>query len=300
MKISIYKQLIYKSLFHIQSIVDKKNTLSILGNILLEAKDSSLVLSATDMDISINEKINCSIVEEGSVTVPVHTLYDIVRKIPDGNEIEFISNDGKRFSIRSGKSKFSLSCLPKDDFPLIEIEKLQSEFVINSKTFLNILEKTRFAISNEETRYFFNGIYFHKSSINNQDNLSLVATDGHRLAKVDFPFTEGLIDIPGIIVPKKTIYELCKLLANYDEDIVINIDPNKIIFYIDKITFISKLIDGNFPEYEKVIPKNNNNILKVNKESFCEAVDRVSTITSDKSRVIKHRKILLQNIVVKK
>ena len=122
MKISIDKQIIYKSLFHIQSIVDKKNTLSILGNILLEAKDSSLVLSATDMDISINEKINCSIVEEGSVTVPVHTLYDIVRKIPDGNEIEFISNDGKRFSIRSGKSKFSLSCLPKDDFPLIEIE----------------------------------------------------------------------------------------------------------------------------------------------------------------------------------
>ena len=183
MKIAIEKNLIYKSLSHVQSIVEKKNTLPILSNILLEAKENSLVLSATDMDISITEVINCSVIEKGSATVPAHTLYDIVRKIPDGNEIEFISNDGKTFSIRSGKSKFSLSCLPKKDFPLIEIDKFDCEFSINSNIFLQLIEKTKFAISNEETRYFLNGIYFHKKNLNNKDYLSLVATDGHRLAK---------------------------------------------------------------------------------------------------------------------
>ena len=295
MKISIEKNLIYKALSHVQSIVEKKNTIPILSNILLEATDSSIILSATDMDISITETINCSVIEKGSVTVPAHTLHDIVRKIPDGNEIEFISNDGKTFSIRSGKSKFSLSCLPKKDFPLIEIDKLNCEFSINSKIFLQLIEKTKFAISNEETRYFLNGIYFHKKSLNNTDYLSLVATDGHRLAKIDLPHPNGLVDIPGVIIPKKTIYELCKLLTDINEDIIINIDPNKIIFYIGKTTLISKLIDGNFPDYQKVIPKNNNNIVTADRQKFCEVVDRVSTITSEKSRAIKFR--LLNNLI---
>ena len=295
MKISIEKNLIYKSLSHVQSIVEKKNTIPILSNILLDTTDSSLVLSATDMDISITEAINCSVIEQGSVTVPAHTLYDIVRKIPDGSEIEFISNDGKKFSIRSGKSKFSLSCLPKKDFPLIEIDKLNCEFSINSNIFLKLIEKTRFAISNEETRYFLNGIYFHKKKLNNRDCLSLVATDGHRLAKIDLPYPNGLIDLPGVIIPKKTIYELCKLLTDINEDIIINIDPNKIIFYIGKITLISKLIDGNFPDYQRVIPKNNNMIVTADRQKFCEAVDRVSTITSEKSRAIKFR--LLNNLI---
>ena len=295
MKISIEKNSIHKSLSHVQSIVEKKNTIPILSNILLEATDSSLVLSATDMDISINETINCSVIEKGSATVPAHTLYDIVRKIPDGNEIEFIANDGKKLSVRSGKSKFSLSCLPKEDFPLIEINKLNFEFSIDSNIFLKLIDKIRFAISNEETRYFLNGIYFHKKSINNTDCLSLVATDGHRLAKIDLPHPNGLIDLPGVIVPKKTIYELYKLLTDINENIIINLDPNKIIFYINKTILISKLIDGNFPDYQRVIPKNNNNIVTVDRQKFSEAVDRVSTITSEKSRAIKFR--ILNNLV---
>ena len=295
MKISIEKNLIYKSLSHVHSIVEKKNTIPILSNILLEATDSSLILSATDMDISITETISCSVVEKGSVTVPAHTLHDIVRKIPDGSEIEFIVNDGKKFTIRSGKSKFSLSCLPKKDFPLIEIDKLDCEFSIHSNVFLKLIEKTRFAISNEETRYFLNGIYFHKKNLNNIDSLSLVATDGHRLSKIDLSYPDGLIDIPGVIIPKKTVYELCKLLTDISEEIIINIDPNKIIFYIGKTTLISKLIDGNFPDYERVIPKNNNMIVTADRQKFCEAVDRVSTITSEKSRAIKLR--LLKNLI---
>lgn len=295
MKISIEKNRLFKTLSHVQSIVERKNTIPILSNILLEAVDSSLILSSTDMDISITESINCSVIEKGSVTVPAHTLYDIVRKIPDGNEIEFISNDGGKFSIRSGKSKFSLSCLPKSDFPIIEIDKLSNEFSIESKALLKLLDKTRFAISSEETRYFLNGVYFHKKNYNNLDYLCLVTTDGHRLAKIELPYPDGLIDIPGVIIPKKTINELCKLLADSSDETKINLDPNKIIFYIGNTVLISKLIDGNFPDYERVIPKNNTNIVSANKSIFCEAVDRVSTVTSEKSRAIKLR--ILDNII---
>ena len=295
MKISIEKNNIFKSLSHVQSIVEKKNTIPVLSNILIEAKDNILILSATDMDISITETLSCNVIDPGSVTVSAHTLYDIIRKIPEGNDIEFISNDGKRFSIRSGNSKFSLTCLPKEDFPIIEIEKLTSELTIDAQIFLNLIEKTKFAISNEETRYFLNGIYFHKRTQDNLNFLCLVATDGHRLAKIDLEYKEGLGDIPGVIIPKKTINELCKLLVDVNGEIKINLDPNKVIFYINKTILISKLIDGNFPDYQRVIPKNNNEILQVQKNVIFRAVDRVSTITNERSPAIKFK--LLSNLM---
>ena len=298
MKISIEKNILFKSLSHVQSIVEKKNTIPVLSNILIEAKETSLTLSATDMDISITETFNCNVIETGSVTVSAHTLYDIIRKIPDGNEIEFISNDGKKFSIRSGKSKFSLSCLPKEDFPIIEIEKLKSEISLDSQILLKLIEKTKFAISNEETRYFLNGIYLHKKNIENKNFLSFVATDGHRLAKIDYLYEGDESEfnaVPGIIIPKKTINELGKLLSDYVGNIKINLDPNKIIFYVDRTVLISKLIDGNFPDYERVIPQNNNNILKINRIAFSKAVDRVSTVNSESSPAIKFK--LLKNLM---
>ena len=295
MKISVEKTNIFKSLSYVQSIVEKKNTIPVLSNVLIQAKENNLILSATDMDISITAQLNCNIIEEGFATVPAHTLYDIIRKLPDGNEVEFISNDGKMFSIRSGKSKFSLGCLPKEDFPIIEVDKLKSEISIESQELLKLIEKTRFAISNEETRYFLNGIYFHNQDTDNNRNLSIVATDGHRLAKIDYESNNDLDEIPGVIIPKKTINELSKLLSDYNGTVKINLDPNKIIFFIDKSVLISKLIDGNFPDYTKVIPSNNLNVLKVNRELFCEAVDRVSTITNERSRAIKFR--LFNNLV---
>ena len=294
MKISVERSNIFKSLSHVQSIVEKKNTIPVLSNILIEAKNNCLTLSATDMDISITEMLNCNIIEEGSITVAAHTLYDIIRKIPEGNEVEFISNDGNRFSIRSGNSKFSLACLPKDDFPVIEINQLKSEINIDAKILLNLIEKTKFAISNEETRYFLNGIYFHQKN-QGESILCLVSTDGHRLAKIEYKSEENINDLPGVIIPKKTINELCKLLAECDSNIKINLDPNKIIFYIDEIVLISKLIDGNFPDYEKVIPKDNEEILTVERVVFSDAVDRVSTIASERSPAIKFK--LLQNLM---
>ena len=296
MKFTVEKNTLLKSLSHVQSIVEKKNTLPILSNILLDAKENSLILSATDMDISITEKLNCNIIEEGSTTVSAHTLYDIIRKLPDTSEIEIISNDGKIMSLRSGKSKFSLGCLPKDDFPIIEIEKLENEINIEAQQFLKLIDKTRFAISNEETRYFLNGIYFHAIKQNDDtDFLSLVATDGHRLAKFDIKYKENLNKIPGVIIPKKTVNELYKLLTDSNDLVKINLNSNKIIFFIDQTILVSKLIDGSFPDYRRVIPKENKNILKINRQSFSLAVDRVSTITSDKSPVIKFK--LLKNLI---
>ena len=293
MKFLVEKNTLFKSLSHVQSIVERKNTLPILSNILIEAKDNSLILSATDMDISITDKISCNVVEEGSTTVSAHTLYDIIRKLSDLNEIEIISNDGKLMTLRAGKSKFSLGCLPKDDFPVIEIGDLENELNINSHTLLKLITKTKFAVSNEETRYFLNGIYFHKIQRENKDFLSLVATDGHRLAKFD---TEQILkNIPGVIIPKKTINELFKLLSDSQEDIRINLNSNKIVFFIGNSILISKLIDGNFPDYKRVIPTNNDNILRINREAFGLAIDRVSTITNDKLPIIKLK--LMNNLV---
>ena len=295
MKFSVEKNIIFKSLAHVQSIVEKKNTLPILSNILIEAKENHLVLSATDMDISITDKLNCNIVEMGSTTVSAHTLYDIIRKLPDTSEIEIISNDGKIMTLRAGKSKFSLGCLPKEDFPIIEIGDLENELNIDSQNFLQLIDKTRFAISNEETRYFLNGIYFHMKKIDQSNILSLVATDGHRLAKFDFDFEKSDLDIPGVIIPKKTVNELYKLLSNYDGSIKINLNSNKMVFFVGDSILITKLIDGNFPDYKRVIPKDNNNILKINRQDFSSAVDRVSTITNDKAPVIKFK--LLNNLM---
>jgi DNA polymerase-3 subunit beta len=295
MKFTVEKNNLFKSLSHVQSIVEKKNTLPILSNILLEAKNNSLILSATDMDISITDRIDCNIIEEGSTTVSAHTLYDIIRKLQDSSEIEIISNDGKIMSLRSGKSKFSLGCLPRDDFPIIEIDSLENELNMDSQDFLRLINKTRFAVSNEETRYFLNGIYFHKKKEVKGDVLSIVATDGHRLAKFDFKFKGDENEIPGVIIPKKTINELYKLLLTFDGNVKINLNSNKIVFFIGESVLISKLIDGNFPDYRKVIPKDNNNILKVDRLALSLAVDRVSTITNDKSPVIKFK--LFKNII---
>ena len=295
MKFTIDKSILFKSLSHVQSIVEKKNTLPILSNILLEAKQNNLVLSATDMDISITEKINCNVIEEGSTTVTAHTLYDIIRKLPDSSNIEIISNDGKIMSLRAVNSKFSLGCLPKEDFPIIEIEDLDNEISIDSQKLLKLIHKTRFAVSNEETRYFLNGIYLHTKKTDTSNLLSIVATDGHRLAKFDYDFNDNNKEIPGIIIPKKTVGELYKLLDDFDGRIKINLDSNKIVFFIGESVLISKLIDGNYPDYRKVIPLDNTNVLKVNRQILSLAVDRVSTITNEKSPVIKFK--LFKNLI---
>ncbi len=289
MKFLIEKKTIFKSLTHLQSIVDKRNVLPILSNILIEAKNNELILSSTDMDISIKESINCDVIEEGATTINAQLIYDIIKKLHDESKIEIISNDGKILSLRSGVSKFSLACLPKEEFPLIESKIEGHKIVTKAENIFNLIDKTKFAISNEETRYFLNGLYF---SINNEDGesmLNFVGTDGHRLAKFSIANSSKSNDVNGVIIPKKTINELYKLLSENSADIKIEINTNKIIFYIGKLIFISKLIDGTFPDYKRVIPTNNNEILTVNRSNLLSAVDRVSTIVNEKSPVIKFK-----------
>tara|TARA_E500000178_G_scaffold312548_1_gene329314 strand:- start:1660 stop:2775 length:1116 start_codon:yes stop_codon:yes gene_type:complete len=295
MKFKISRSIFFKTLSHLQGIVDKKNSLPILANILIEAKNNQLILSSTDMDISLVEKINCNVMENGATTINSQILYDIVRKIDDTSEIEIISNNGKLLTLRSEGSRFSLACLPKEDYPMIEMDYTEANIVLNSKIIFKLIDKTKFAISNEETRYFLNGLYFNVTNEENKNILTLVGTDGHRLAKFSHKLEGQLDNFSGVIIPKKTIYELSKLLSEIDSEIKISISSNKIVFIVGDIIFISKLIDGSFPDYRRVIPKDNKNILKINRGKLLSAVDRVSTIANEKSPVIKFK--LLQNVL---
>ncbi len=295
MKFKIKRSIFFKTLSHLQGIVDKKNALPILSNILIEAQNNSLILSSTDMDISIIEKIDCNVSEDGSTTINSQILYDIVRKIDENSEIEIISNDGKLLTLRADGSRFSLACLPKEDYPIIENNNPGAKIKLNSRILYKLIDKTKFAISNEETRYFLNGLYFNITHDNNKNIVTLVGTDGHRLAKFSHNIDENTDEIPGVIIPKKTIYELSKLLSELDSEVEISISSSKILFSIGNILFISKLIDGSFPDYKRVIPKDNSNILKINREILLSAVDRVSTIANEKSPVIKFK--LLQNML---
>ncbi len=295
MKFNISRSNFFRTLSHLQGIVDKKNSLPILANILIEANGNLLTLSSTDMDISIIEQINCNVTEDGATTINSQILYDIVRKIDDNSEIEIISNNGKLLTLRSEGSRFSLSCLPKEDYPIIEKDNSGIDIILNSKILFKLIDKTKFAISNEETRYFLNGLYFNITNEKNKNIVTLVGTDGHRLAKFSHQIDEKIDQVSGVIIPKKTIYELSKLLSEIDKDVNISISSNKVTFIIGNIVFISKLIDGSFPDYKRVIPNENSNILKINRDKLLSAVDRVSTIANEKSPVIKFK--LLENIL---
>ena len=295
MKFKIQRTDIFKSISHLQGIVDKKNSLPILSNILIEAKNNKLILSSTDMDISIVDKLNCTVLEEGATTINSQILYDIVRKLEDNCEIEVISNNGKLLTLRADGSRFSLACLPKEDFPIIDKTNEGISIKINSQILFKLIDKTKFAISNEETRYFLNGLYFNINNKNNKTNVTLVGTDGHRLAKFSHDIDQNIDTVSGVIIPKKTIYELSKLLSDIDEEIEIIMSSNKIIFFIQNLIFVSKLIDGSFPDYKRVIPNDNTNVLNVNREKLLSAVDRVSTIANEKSPVIKFK--LLNNVI---
>lgn len=277
-----------KSLGHVQSVVEKRGTIAVLSNVRIDAKGDSISLTATDMDIAIVEKVTASVSKPGSTTVPAHTFYDIVRKLPDGAQIEITSSDdGGKVSIRAGQSRFSLACLPVADFPVMAEGELTYNFSIKSAECRALIEKPSFAISTEETRYYLNGIYLHTSGTGSDKLLRAVATDGHRLARIEVGLPAGADGMPGVIVPRKAIYELKKLIEEGDGDVGVSLSESKIRFVYGNAVLVSKLIDGNFPEYERVIPVGNDKIMEVDRKAFTTAVDRVAVISSEKSRAIK-------------
>jgi len=292
MNITIERAALLRSLGHVQSVVERRNTIPILSNVLLRAKDGELSLAATDMDLEIVESVPASVARPGGTTAPAHTLYDIVRKLPDGSQVELdISGDGALLTLRSGRSQFRLSCLPVDDFPQLSGGELKHSFTVSAADLRGLVDRTRFAISTEETRYYLNGIYLHAARVKlggtDLPVLRAVATDGHRLARVEMPLPEGADGIPGVIVPRKTVNEIRKLIDEAADRIQISMSENKIRFGFDSVVVTSKLIDGTFPDYERVIPVGNDKVMEVDAKLFAAAVDRVATISTEKSRAVK-------------
>jgi DNA polymerase-3 subunit beta len=288
MNLTIERTALLTALNHVQGVVERRNTIPILSNVQLEAGTGSLALTATDLDIAVVERIPAKVGKGGATTVPAHTLHDIVRKLPDGAEVEFsYAAADQRLTLRAGRSTFALSCLPKEDFPVMVAGDLPHGFALPAEELRRLVDKTRFAISTEETRYYLNGIYLHAASSAGVPVLRAVATDGHRLARVEAPLPQGAAGIPGVIVPRKTVGELRKLIDTSSATVQVSLSDTKIKFAFDEVVLVSKLIDGTFPDYERVIPQNNEKSLEVDTKTFEAAVDRVATISNEKSRAVK-------------
>jgi DNA polymerase-3 subunit beta len=288
MKFIIERARLLPSLAHIQSVVERRNTIPILSNVLLRAQDGLLSLSATDMDLEIVESAPAEISRPGATTAPAHTLYDIVRKLPDGGHVEFeVNADSGVLSVRCGRSNFRLGCLPIEDFPQMAGSSMPVEFSLGAAELRSLIDRARFAISTEETRYYLNGIYMHAARSGELPVLRAVATDGHRMARVEMPLPDGAADMPGVIIPRKTIGEVRKLLDDASGPIRISLSDTKLRFAFDHVVLTSKLIDGTFPDTERVIPSGNDKVLEVNPREFASAVDRVATIATEKTRAVK-------------
>ena len=286
MKATIERATLLKGLSHVQSVVERRNTIPILSNVLLEARDGTLRMMATDLDLQINEQVAATVDQPGAITVSAHTLFDIARKLPDGSQVQLAAAEG-RMTIVAGRARFSLGTLPRDDFPVIAEGELPTKFELPVETLKQVIDKTRFAISTEETRYYLNGIFLHISEDAGRPVLKAAATDGHRLARVTMPRPEGSDGMPDVIVPRKCVVELRKLLDEADGPVGVSLSATKIRFDLGPAVLTSKLIDGTFPDYSRVIPQGNDRILRLDPQSLKEGVDRVATIATEKTRAVK-------------
>jgi DNA polymerase-3 subunit beta len=290
MKIKVERSALMKALSHVQNVVERRNTIPILANVLLRAKDGVLTLAATDMEIAAVEQVPADILKQGATTAPAATLYEIVRKLPEGATVELDHPGGDaQLALRSGRYATSLVCLPVEDFPALQEGTLPHRFALKAGTLRELVDRTRFAISTEETRYYLNGIYLHVAESDGAPVLRAVATDGHRLARVEEDLPEGASGMPGVIVPRKAVLELRKLLDDVPgQDLVeIALSDTKVRFGFGPVMLTSKLIDGTFPDYDRVIPRDNDKLLRIAKKDFAEAVDRVAAISSERSRPVK-------------
>jgi DNA polymerase III subunit beta len=287
MQFSVDRTTLLKALNHVQSVVERRGTIPILSNILIRADEDGVRLVATDLDIEIVEAMDASVTRSGGTTAPAHTFYDVVRKLPDGAEVTIEAATGEpRMTLKAGRSEFTLPCISADEFPVLNAEGFVCEFEIGPKELARLIDKTRFAISTEETRYYLNGIHFHPVT-EGEPALRAVATDGHRLALAENALPEGAAAMPAIIIPRKAIAELRRLIDDTTDNIKVRASESKIRFDLGPAILTSKLIDGAFPDYARVIPKNNQRVLRATNDAFAEAVGRVSILSAEKSRSIK-------------
>ena len=287
MKVTLERAELVKALAHVHRVVERRNTIPILANVLIRAGKNGLELKATDLDLEIVETVPAEVKQANATTVPAHMFYDIVRKLPEGSQVELQSgSDRNSLQVRAGRSRFTLQTLPETDFPDLAAGELPHRFKLASGDLKRLVEKTQFAISTEETRYYLNGIYLHLVD-DKTARLRAVATDGHRLAQVDLPAPKGTSGMPGVIVPRKTVAEVQRLLEDAGEEVEVELSPAKIRFSLGSVVLTSKLIDGTFPDYGRVIPLGNDKVLVVDKREFQDAVDRVSTVSSERGRAVK-------------
>ncbi len=288
MKISVERGVLLKAVSQAQSVVERRNTIPILANVLIEAEGSDVTFRATDLDIEVVDKAPAQVERAGATTVAATTLHEIVRKLPDGALITLSADSAAgRLTVEAGRSNFSLATLPKEDFPVMASSEYASNFSVPAAQLRRLFDKSKFAISTEETRYYLNGVYMHIAEGDDGTALRCVATDGHRLARIDSALPEGSADMPGVIVPRKTVGELRKLLDEDDMQIAVSVSETKVRFATPDITLTSKVIDGTFPDYTRVIPAGNTRKLEVDASDFAKAVDRVATVSSERSRAVK-------------
>jgi DNA polymerase-3 subunit beta len=289
MRFVVDRNAMVRALGHITGIVERRNTIPILSNILIGAEgDGSLTFKATDLDMEAIESVPAKVETPGAVTAPAHTLHDIVRKLPEGAEIKIERKGGEgRLKVAAGRASFELAILPADDFPDMGQTETPTRFTVESNELKRLFEKARFAISTEETRYYLNGIYLHAVESEGGMKLRAVATDGHRLAQVQTECPAGAEAMPGVIVPKKAVGEVIKLLETDTAPVEVALSQAKIRFTVGTVVLTSKLIDGSFPDYARVIPAANKKLLLLENADLVKAVDRVSTLSSEKGRAVK-------------
>ena len=288
MKVTVERAELLRSLGRVHRVVERRNTIPILANVLIKAEHGKLSLKATDLDLEVIDSVAAEVAPGGATTVPAHMFYEIVRKLPEGAQI-VIEGSGERavLSLRAGRSRFTLQTLPESDFPDLAAGEMTHSFKLAASDLKRLIDKTQFAISTEETRYYLNGIYLHTAGTAKAATLRAVATDGHRLAQVELPLPEGAAGMPGVIVPRKTVGEVQRLIETGEGEVAIELSAGKIRFSFDNMVLTSKLIDGTFPDYVRVIPTNNDKNLIVDKKDFEAAVDRVSTVSSERGRAVK-------------
>ena len=287
MQFVIKRDILLKSLNFVQGVVEKKNTLPILSNVLLQLKDKKLSIIATDLDIIFYDEItNVKILKEGSTTTSASILYDILRKISSNSELNFDLKSENKLSLRSENADFNLLCLPIDNFPTFADEFEGSEISLNNNRLLKLLNKTRISISNDDTRHYLNGIFLHLTEAHGRNFLTGVATDSHRLSSSSLEI-ENISDFNSLILPKKTIFQLCSLLSEATEQITMQTSDNKIKFNIGNMKLISKVIDGKFPDYKKVVPTNNDKTLVVSSKDFINSIERVASVSMDRKEGVK-------------
>ncbi len=287
MQVAVERAALLKATSRAQGVVERRATIPILQNLLIETATDAVSIRATDLDLEIVESLPARVGKPGAATLPAHTLHEIVRKLPDGSEVTLTAEDDSRLVVSAGRSRFALATLPREDFPMMASAEFETRFEATTAMVRRLFDKTKFAVSTEETRYYLNGVYFHIAETDGVKSLRAVATDGHRLARVDADLPAGAEGMAGVIVPRKPVAELRKLLDAEHENFEISVSETKIRFANDEVVLTSKVIDGVFPDYARVIPTSNTLKLTIDPNRFASAVDRVATVASERTRAVK-------------